>query len=190
MSDAISLWNRDHTNFAVLLDLLERQVDLFHRGESPDYELMSDIMYYMTHYTDLVHHPREDLAFAAVCERDPSVQRIVDELSAQHGELRDAGQALIRAVDDVVNGSITSRERLETPARAYLELFRSHIEREETTLQPLATKLLEERDWAAIDATVRHIEDPLFGSRSEERYAALREQIARESRIAAAAAIR
>src|ERR1044071_3900321 len=123
MSDGISLWNRDHTNFAVLLDLLERQADLFHRGESPDYELMSDIMYYMSHYTDLVHHPREDLAFAAVCERDPSVQRIVDELSAQHVELRDAGQALIRALDDVVNGSITSRERLETPARSYLRLF-------------------------------------------------------------------
>jgi hemerythrin-like domain-containing protein len=190
MPDPISLWNRDHTNFAVLLDLLERQLDLFHQGESADYDLMSDIMFYMTHYTDLAHHPREDLAFARICEREPGMHPVIDELSAQHVRLRGAGQALIQALDDIVNGSITSRDSVEAPARTYIELFRSHMEREEAILQPLVMKLLQERDWAAIDATVSHIEDPLFGSNGEERYAALRQQIAREARISSAAAIR
>ncbi len=190
MADAISLWNRDHTNFAVLLDLLERQLDLFHQGESPDYEMMSDIMFYMTHYTDLVHHPKEDLAFAKICECEPGMHPVIDELTAQHVLLREAGHALIQGLDDIVNGSITSRERVEAPARTYIEIFRRHMEREESILQPLVMKLLQARDWAAIDATVSHIEDPLFGSNCEERYAALRQQIAREARIASAAAIR
>jgi hemerythrin-like domain-containing protein len=190
MPDSISAWNRDHTNFAVLLDLLERQLDLFHQGESADYELMSDIMFYMTHYTDLVHHPREDLAFARICEREPGMRAVVDELTMQHVQLRETGQALIGALDDIVNGSITSRERVEAPARKYVELFRNHMEREETVLQPVVTHLLQARDWEAIDATLSHIEDPLFGSKGEERYAALRQQIAREARISSTAAMR
>jgi hemerythrin-like domain-containing protein len=190
MLDGIALWNRDHANFAVLLDLLERQLDLFHDGESPDYELMSDIMFYMTHYTDLVHHPREDLAFARIKEREPSVEAVVDELEAQHVVLKQAGEALIHALDDVVNGSITSRDQVEAPARRYLETFRSHMEREEATLLPLVQSLLRQRDWSVIDAQIRHIEDPVFGKKFDERYAALRAQIAREADISTGAALR
>jgi hypothetical protein len=40
MSDSIALWHAEHANFATLLDLLEGQLDLFHKGEKPDYELM------------------------------------------------------------------------------------------------------------------------------------------------------
>ena len=59
MSDSIARWHAEHVNFAKLLDLLEGQLDLFHKGESPDYELMLDIMFYMTHYPDVLHHPKE-----------------------------------------------------------------------------------------------------------------------------------
>jgi hemerythrin-like domain-containing protein len=191
MLEGFALWNRDHANFAVLLDLFERQLDLFHEGESPDYDLMSDIMFYMTHYSDLVHHPREDLAFARIKEREPgAVDAVVDELAAQHVVLKQAGEALIHALDDIVNGSITSRDHLEVPARKYLETFRGHMEREETTLLPLVQSLLRQRDWSAIDAEISHIEDPVFGRNFDERYAALRAQIAREAHISASAALR
>jgi len=190
MLEGLALWNRDHANFAVLLDLFERQLDLFHEGESPDYDLMSDIMFYMTHYTDVVHHPREDLAFARIRERDPDAAVVVDELEAQHVVLKASGEALIHALDDIVNGSITSRDQLETPARKYLETFRSHMGREEEVLVPLVTGLLRPRDWSAIDAEISHVEDPLFGKNVDERYAALRAQIAREANISASPALR
>lgn len=190
MLDALALWSRDHANFAVLLDLLERQVELFHRGETPDYELMSDIMFYLTHYTDVVHHPREDLAFARIRERDPALETVVDELIAQHVALKRAGEVLGGTLADIVNGSITSRARLEVPARDYLELLRSHMRREDSTVLPRVASLLRPRDWSAIDAEVHHVEDPLFGSSGEQRYAALREQISREARISDGAALR
>ena len=183
MLDALAPWSRDHANFAVLLDLLEREVELFHRGETPDYELMSDIMFYMTHYIDLVHHRREDLAFARMRERDPAMETVVDELIAQHAALKRAGETLTGTLADIVNGSITSRARLEVPARDYVELLRSHMRHEEDAVVPRVASLLRPRDWSAIDAEVRHVEDPLFGSGGEQRYAALREQIAREARI-------
>ena len=183
MSDSIALWHAQHVNFATLLDLLEGQLDLFHKGESPDYALMLDIMFYMTHYPDVLHHPKEDLAFARIKQHAADSGPIVDELTEQHALLKEDGDTLFHTLDDIVNGSITSREHLEAPARAYVAEFRRHMQTEETAILPLAAKLLPARDWAAIDAAIRHLDDPLFGKNGEERYAALRLQIAREARV-------
>lgn len=182
MTDSIAVWRTDHANFATLLDVLEGQVDLFHKGESPHYGLMLDIMFYMTHYPDLQHHAKEDLAMARIKERAAETGPIVDELNAQHGHLKASGEALVHALDDIVNGSIASRDHVEVPARAYIARFRSHMQTEETAILPLAAKLLRARDWAAIDAGIGNQDDPLFGKNGEERYAALRRQITREAK--------
>ena len=181
MSNSIAPWRAEHVNFAALLDLLEDQLDLFHESETPDYEMMLDIMFYMTHYPDVLHHPREDLAFARIAELDVNSRPLVNELTEQHAHLKEFGDALVRALDNIVNGSITSREHVEVPGRAYIAEFRSHMLKEDTAILPLATKLLSDGDWAAINAAIRHIDDPMFGPKGEERYASLRQQIAREA---------
>jgi len=182
MSEPVALWHAEHVNFATLLDLLEVQLDRFHRGEAPDYELMLDIMFYMTHYPDVLHHPREDLAFATIAERDAAARPIVEALTAQHSLLKREGNALVIALDDIVNGSITTREHVEVPGRSYIAAFRRHMNTEDTQILPLATKLLSRADWTAIEAAVRQFEDPVFGKARDERYAALRRQITRGSR--------
>ena len=42
MTNDIDKLQKEHTDFAKLLDLLEAQIGLFHRGERPDYDLMLD----------------------------------------------------------------------------------------------------------------------------------------------------
>ena len=54
---------------------------------------------------------------------------------------------------------------------------------EEMEILPLAARLLRAKDWAAVEVAIRHIDDPLFGAKTEERYSALRRQIAREARF-------
>jgi len=186
MSDSISLWQAEHVNFATLLDLLEDQLDLFHRGKKPDYEMMLDIMFYMTHYPDVLHHPREDLAFARILELDVNSRPIVSDLVEQHVRLKDFGDALVRSLENIIDGSITSRDRVEVPGRAYIAEFRSHMLKEEKAILPLAAKLMSEADWAAIRAAIPDIDDPLFVTKGEERYASLRQQIAREARASKA----
>ena len=186
MSDSISLWQAEHVNFATLLDLLEDQLDLFHQGKNPDYEMMLDIMFYMTHYPDVLHHPREDLAFARILELDVNSRPIVSDLVEQHVRLKDFGDALVRSLENIIDGSITSRDRVEVPGRAYIAEFRSHMLKEEKAILPLAAKLMSEADWAAIRAAIPDIDDTLFVTKGEERYASLRQQIAREARASKA----
>ena len=181
MTDTIARWRVEHLNFSKLLDILEDQLQRLHTGEGPNYELMLDIMFYMTHYSDVRHHAREDLAFAKLRERDRSVGALVDELMRQHELIKECGEELVADLDGIINGSVMSRERVETPGRDYIANFRSHMQKEENEILPLAATLLREADWAAIEADVRHREDPLFGSGAEQRYAALRREIGREA---------
>jgi hemerythrin-like domain-containing protein len=183
MSDSIALWHAEHATFVTLLDLLEDQLERFQRGASPDYELMLNIMFYMTHYPDALHHPKEDMAFAVIHERERSAGPIIDALSEQHARLKESGDGLVRELDNIVNGSIASREHLETSGRAYIADFRRHIEREETAMLPLAAKLLDDSDWKVIDAAISQLDDPLFGKDKQRRYGALRRQIALDARV-------
>jgi hypothetical protein len=86
------------------------------------------------------------------------------------------------ALDDIVNGAITSRHHVEAPARAYIATFRRHIDAEEANILPLAAALLDRDDWEAIDGALHKLDDPLFGKPRDERYAALRRRIARDSK--------
>jgi hemerythrin-like domain-containing protein len=67
--DAVRMWQDEHARFARLLDFLDVQMMAFHEGGHPNYELMRDVIYYLQHYADRYHHPREDVAFALLLER-------------------------------------------------------------------------------------------------------------------------
>ena len=185
--DRMALWHAEHVNFVTLLGLFEAELDRFSRGKAPDYELMLDIMFYMTHYPDALHHPKEDAAFARIAERCPGVRPVVQMLNAEHALLKREGDALVIALDDIVNGAITSRHHVEVPARGYIATFRGHVDREETEILPLAAALLDREDWMAIDSAIVQLEDPLFGQTQDKRYAALRRRIAHEAKAVRAA---
>ena len=183
MNATLAQWHTEHVNFAKLLDLLDSQLDLFHRGDTPHYELMLDIMFYMTHYPDAMHHPKEDLAFARIRERDMSMARVVDTLARQHADLHRRGGNLVTSLSDIVNGSMASRSSVETPAREYVAAFRDHMNVEEREILPAAEHLLRDSDWSAISAAIRHIDDPLFGRNAETRYAAIEEHLERQGAV-------
>ena len=71
LTDLLNDLREDHRNMAVMLDLLSRQVDRIKDGERPDYELIHDIMRYMTTYSDAVHHPKEDVLYSAMKAEKP-----------------------------------------------------------------------------------------------------------------------
>jgi len=181
MIDPITHLRQEHVRFARLLDMLEMQLERLHGDEEPFYELMLDIMYYMTHLPDLVHHPREDLAFARVAERDPKARGVVDELRKEHGQLKESGEMLVKDLEGIVNGAIVTRDHVEAPGRNYIKSFRHHMNREETELFPWVSRILGQADWTAIDTVIQRREDPLQDPNAGQRYEALRQHIAREA---------
>lgn len=178
MSDTIALWHAEHKHFARLLDLLEQQVVAFHADDGPNYELMLDVVSYLRYYPDRLHHPREDVAFARLSERDPRLKPLVDQLQQEHRVIVAAGTELLAYLQQVVDDVVVERARVEAAAATYLVYYRRHLALEDRDLVPRAEKLLTPQDWEAVVAAVPAGADPLFGENFEPRYRELRRQIA------------
>lgn len=182
MRNEISKLREEHVNFGKLLDLLEAQLDLFHRAEVPDYELMSDILYYMIHYPDLFHHPKEDVIFSRLMERDSSVAQGVQELARQHRVIAESGARLHENLAAAMAGALMPRQVIEAPGLMYVTYYRSHMDTEERELFQSAEQVLRDNDWTGINATTKSKPDPIFGETVEERYRSLFRHIAQTDR--------
>ena len=154
MVDQISAWHADHERFVRLLDLLEKEVVLFHSGEQPNYELMRDIVLWLRHYADGVHHPRENVAFERMAQRDPPLRVLVNRLLQEHRIIANAGEWLLERLEDAANGGFAPRADLEAAAATFLAYYRNHMATEEGMILPRAAKLLQDADWAAVAAVV------------------------------------
>ncbi|MGF1613300.1 MAG: hemerythrin domain-containing protein [Gammaproteobacteria bacterium] len=181
MASVIKKLRIDHANMSRLLDELETQIGLFHAGENADYVLMMDIMQYMSHYPDLFHHPREDLIFGKLVERDPSTRLVVNELLHKHEVLADSGKQFIDSLQTVLSEALVEREALEAQGRNYVKTLRRHINIEESQVFPLAERVLDENDWHDIENAMDAMEDPLFGSTVHREYLALYDYIRHQS---------
>ena len=179
MTNDIDKLQSEHTDFAKLLDFLEAQIELFHRGEQPDYDLMLDIFYYMTHFPDRFHHPKEDLAFARLAERDSSTKSAVEELARQHRIIAESGSRFLDNLNAALAGTMLTRESVEIPGLEYVTFYRSHMKMEERELFPIARALLRDDDWVQIGVAIKPAADPLFGSQVEEHFRTIHQQIAR-----------
>jgi hemerythrin-like domain-containing protein len=177
MSKDIRTLQDEHKNFGKLLDLLGSQLQRFHQGQRPNYELMQDIMYYMTRYSDHFHHPKEDLIFNKLLEHEASIWPIVGDLLAQHRTIVELGVNLYREISAIVSEAILARTTITESCQGYIDGMRHHMSIEEEQLFPLADTLLLEEDWTEINAVMTAGMDPLFGKVVEERYQTLLKEI-------------
>ena len=170
MSQAIATLERDHANIEKVLMLLESEILAIEVGKTPDYQLLQDIMCYMTQYPDRFHHPKENVVFEQLVKRDPSSRTDVDKLVKEHLSIGLAGQKFDQLLRAIVVDSVGVREQLGTSGFTYIRALRKHILTEETKLFPLAMAVLTKKDWQLIDEEVNAIDDPLFGTTITERY--------------------
>jgi len=177
MHKQILKWNAEHVDFLRLLDLLELQISLFREGATSNYDLMLDIVYYLTHFADKFHHPREDVALGRLGERDPSVRSMIQKVLGEHKVIASAGTQLVEQMETVLNGAILTRQSVEAAAATYVTYYRHHMAREEKILFPMADKILGQKDWESVAAAIPQENDPLFGKEVEERYRVLHDQI-------------
>jgi hemerythrin-like domain-containing protein len=167
----IAAWHDEHAYFARLLALLRKELDVFHGGERPNYELMVDAVTYLCDYGGQVHHRREDEAFARLASRAPELELPLVRLQQEHRVIAHAGETLLEQVNAILQGAIVSRGEVETALATFLVYYGSHIAREEEEVLPRAATALGEEDWRAVRDAAREVQD----------YAGLRRRIAQHA---------
>jgi len=181
MVNPIDAWHQEHVYFDKLLRLLQQEIDVFHTGETPNYQLMLDIISYLREYSDQYHHPREDEAFRRLVRHRPDRELPIARLLQEHRVIAHAGETLGRLLEDAAGDVMVLRADIEVAAATYLVYYGNHIAKEEESILPLAATVLGAADWQAVKEAAPAGSDPLFGPHPEQRYRALRRRIAAEA---------
>ena len=109
MADPIAYWQAEHIKLGRLFALLQKQIDVFHTGKRPNYELMLDIVSYLRDYADQFHHPREEVAFKPLAKHCPDLVLALDRLTQEHRVIAHAGEALRLLLQAIISGAIIPR---------------------------------------------------------------------------------
>ncbi len=171
----------DHGNISHLLAKLDEQMVAVHDEGNADFELMHNIMMYMTHYPDHTHHPMEDLVFQKLTSRDSSADGVVTQLKREHTALAEKGERFTEMLRHVVDGAMVERKDLENTGRDYISFLRSHMEVEDSDAFPRAEQALSDKDWEDIASNIEARTDPVFGPVVADEFRSLYEYIQRES---------
>jgi len=181
MLDPVKAWHEEHMYFNRLLRMLRKEVDVFHSGDTPNYQLMLDIIAYLREYADQYHHPREDEAFRRLIALRPDRELPVMRLMQEHRVICHTGDELSRLLEEIDAGAIIQRAEIEVTAGTFLVYYGNHIAKEEEDILPLAGQLLKEPDWIAVKNAAPAGNDPLFGAEPMERFRDLRHRIEAEA---------
>ena len=168
---------QEHRNIEKLLQVLERELKVFARGERPDYEVIQAVIAYFQVYPDVYHHPPENLVFQKLKARDSTAAANIGDLEAAHRSGSDRLRQVAQAVDSVLADRELLRQAVEDVIRDFIEQERRHMAMEERDFFPAAVKALEPQDWMEITSRLTDQPDPLFSEIVEERFDAVRRHI-------------
>jgi hemerythrin-like domain-containing protein len=152
----------DHRNMALVLNILDNIAELAKSGEDPDFELVDEIMRYMTVYPDAVHHPKEDLVYNELMKSRPHLVEGLDDVAADHQEIAKLGSRLRDDAEAIVAGAAVRREHFVKDASEYVYRLRQHMQWEEEDLFPRVDEMLDEESLPIDVERFQHIKDPVF----------------------------
>ena len=177
MAETIRILQQDHKNLAHLLKALERQLARFEESGDADFDIVNGILEYCLTYPDLCHHPKEDAVLRRLLARDPRAGGMIGDLEEEHRKLGDSTRRFATALKQLLNGGNEPHAWFGDTARDFVAHYWRHMEMEETIFFPIALQELTAEDWAAVDAEIADLTDPMFGGKVEERYKVLRNEI-------------
>ena len=174
----VDLLRQEHCNIEKLLLVLERELNVFDRGERPDYEVIRAVIDYFQIYPEAYHHPQEDIVFGKLKARDPCAAANIGDLAAEHRSGAERLRQVALAVESVLMDQEVLRHTVGDIIRDFISYERRHIAMEERDFFPAAVKALQPEDWAEIASSRRPGQkDPLFSEIAEDRFDVVRRHI-------------
>jgi len=176
--------HKDHIHLEKVFKILDQQVELLSSDASPDYYLMADITNYIQHYPDLIHHPKEDLVYDILKQRNKEAAEVVEQLQNEHLTLPSETIKLHKLLEKVISSVLlVSREEIQNQVKDFLDNERKHMDLEEEIIYPLIKGTLTEEDWSnleTLEAKTHQKADPLFSDSVEACYENLYQSIKKQ----------
>ncbi len=163
----------DHRNMSLMLNLLERESNRIYEGKEPDYELLGDVMHYMTVYPDAVHHPKEDRLYAELRAFRPDLSVGFERITMDHRHIAELSVKLRNEIAAINSGNPIKRNAVVADALRYVNTLRGHMQWEELDLFRRVDEMISEGHISFDSATFAHNHDPVFGPEVEQNFGRL-----------------
>ncbi len=170
VANVLTELRQDHKNMGLMLNLLEQESNRLYVGDDPDFELLHDIMHYMTVYPDAVHHPKEDRIYAELKAIRPDLSAGFKRITVDH---RQIAELSIKLRDDIaaINSShFVQRKTIVADALRYVNMLRGHMQWEELDLFRRVEEMIAGGHNLVEAATYLQGCDPVFGSKVEQDF--------------------
>ena len=168
----------DHRNMAIVLSIMDGLVEEMEGGKDPDFELLEEIMRYMTIYPDAVHHPKEDVMYEKLRVKRPDLAEDLDHVPDDHRDIARLGTVLRSEVEAINAGCAVRRQKMIEDTAAYITRLRDHMQWEEEDLFSRIDLMLSAEPYTVDITRIEQIKDPVFELEVEAGFRRLLESLA------------
>jgi len=177
MPDTLFLLRLEHGNQSKMLGLIDEQLAGAGAGERLDGELLGLVSEYFSDFPEQCHHPKEDLVFRRLGDRDPDACEGIRDLVEDHRQLQELTEAFAGAVRRLKEQPAEAGPAAVEAMQKFARHLRQHMEDEEKHFFRVAEERLSPEDWDSLDFRVFDRDDPLFEHAAEQRFQALRRRV-------------
>jgi hemerythrin-like domain-containing protein len=166
---------QEHRSISQVLGCLDHQMRLFAGDTQPDFDVVLAVLNYFEGFPRLCHHPKEDLIFLRLSQRDQ--MKAIGDLLLAHDELAAHFAKFNKAIREVLGDSELPRDSIIFLARDFIDRQKNHMAMEESVFFPAAEAALTDKDWTELESSAPRGMDPLKGGSREAGYEMLRRHI-------------
>jgi hemerythrin-like domain-containing protein len=175
---------REHATMESLLGILEQELVIFHRGEWPDFELLSGVMEYFRDFPACCHEPKETLVLDALRVLQPTLssELAAEARQASCNQARAQVDEMSELLDQVTDEHEVARDTVVATANEVAAQERRHIDFTEKRLLTAAEQILSSQDWEALDRRMMETLDSVIDSERAARFNDLADRLVRWER--------
>ena len=177
MVEIIDALQQEHRNLEKLLLVMEQELEIFDRGERPNYETLEAVIEFFKNYPDTCHHPKEDIIYEKFKSVSPKRAASIADLQAEHREGAKRLSRVAHVIESVLNDQELERASVDRIVRDFIQNERKHIALEDEVIFPAIVETLRPIDWAEIAMKIADRYGPPSETDFEEQYSTLRRNI-------------
>ncbi len=136
----------EHTLILRMITVVEHNTALLEKGKFRNWQFYIDAVDFIRNFADHFHHAKEEqvLFLELVKNGMPEKQSPIEAMQMEHDQGRAHVSAMEIAAQKALDGETGQATIIAEHAKGYATLLRSHIEKENDILYPLAERVLPE----------------------------------------------
>lgn len=172
LNTALAILHDEHRSLAAVIHGLRYLVQQAQRtGEAADFKLLWSMLYYIDHFPERLHHPKEEAyLFSRLQAKTGEADAVIAELRRQHAEDAAHAQELERTLGEYEADRPGALQAFADALEAFADATWKHMNLEESVLVPMAKQHLDAADWVAIGAAFGENGDPRFGQDQDQEF--------------------